>query len=200
MKNAKMIKTANVLDTLAKIAGGIASAMVWVLAIFAVLVAVLGEKMFAPGGMSLELDFIKVHLTQEAQIITPMMRAYVAVILLTGAALAYALRILIGLIRGILAPMKEGRPFESGVCVSLRRIAYWVFIVGGISQVFGVIARMLMTRAFPIEAVFSGDAVTGIEYTFGVDLSFVLAGFVVLFLSYVFSYGQALQREADETL
>ena len=128
------------------------------------------------------------------------MLPYAAAILVSGVVYAFAIRYLSGIIRAILAPMKEGRPFEGGVCASLKKIAYWIFITGGISQVMQMILSALMMRAYPIDAVFSSDAVTRIEYSFSFDLSFLLVGFVVLFLSWVFAYGQALQQEADETL
>lgn len=200
MNNERMMKGAGALDTIVKIAGGVAGAMIWVFAIFAVLVIIVGEKMFMAGSMTLELDFIKVMLADEYQSVTPMFRAYVAAILASGVVYAAAVRYLCALIRGILAPMKEGRPFESGVCASMKKIAYWIFIVGGVSQVLGVVCSVLMTRAFPIDAVFSSEAVKGVEYVQVMDFGFLIAGFVALFLSWVFAYGQALQREADETL
>ena len=200
MNNEKMMKGANVLDKIVKIAGGIAGAMIWVFAIFAVLVIVVGDKVFATGSLTLELGFIKVLLADEYQSVTPVVRAYVASILVSGAVYAFAIRYLTGIVRGILAPMKEGRPFEAGVCASMKKIAYWIFIAGGVSQVLGAVGSVLMTRAFPIDAVFSSEAVKGVEYVYVFDFSFVLAGFVVLFLSWVCAYGQALQQEADETL
>ena len=200
MNNEKMMKGANVLDKIVKIAGGIAGAMIWVFAIFAVLVVVIGEKMFMTGSLTLDLGFIKVLLADEYQSVTPMMRAYAAAILVSGAVYAFAVRYLTGIIRTILAPMKEGRPFEAGVCASLKKIAYWIFITGGVSQVLGAACSVLMTRAFPIDAVFSSEAVKGVEYVQVMDFGFLLAGFVVLFLSWVFAYGQALQQEANETL
>ena len=200
MSNEKMIWGANVLDKIVKIAGGFACAMIWVFAIFAVLVIVVGEGMYMPDGVFLDFEFIRLHLAQEYQTITPMFRVYTAAILAMGAVYAAALMILSRMIRAILAPMKEGRPFESSVCASLKKIAYWVFAVGGISQVMQMISSALMMRAYPIDAVFSSSAVTQIEYSFSIDLSFLLAGFVVLFLSWVFAYGQTLQQEADETL
>lgn len=200
MNDQKMMKGANVLDKIVKIAGGIATAMIWVFAIFAILVILVGEKVFVPGSLTLELGFIKVFLAEEYQRVTPMVRAYAAAILVSGVVYAFAIRYLSGIIRAILAPMKAGRPFESGVCTSLKKIAYWVFAVGGLSQVMQMILSALMMRAYPIDAVFSSDAVTRIEYSFSFDLSFLLVGFVVLFLSWVFAYGQALQQDADETL
>lgn len=200
MNNEKMIKGANVLYKIVKIAGGIAGAMIWVFAIFAVLVAVVGEKVFMQGSLTLELGFIKVLMTDGYQSVTPMVRAYAAAILVSGAVYAFAIRYLTGIIRSILAPMKEGRPFEAGVCASLKKIAYWIFIVGGVSQVLGAVSSVLMTRAFPIDAVFASEAVKGVEYVYVMDFGFVLAGFMTLFLSWVFAYGQKLQQEADETL
>lgn len=200
MENGKMMKGAKTLDTIVKIAGGIAGAMIWVLVIFALLVIFVGEKVFVPGSLTMELGFIRIHMADEYQSVTPMVRAYAAAMLASGAVYAFAIRYLTGIIRAILAPMKEGRPFESGVCASLKKIAYWIFIAGGVSQALGAVCSVLMTRAFPIDAVFSSAAVKGVEYVYVMDFGFVLAGFVALFLSWVFAYGQALQQEADETL
>jgi len=200
VNSEKMMKGAKTLDTIVKVVRGIAGAMVWVLAIFSVLVAVVGEKVFVPDSLTLELGFIKVLLADEYQRITPMMRLYASAVLVSGAVYAFAIRYLTGIVRAILAPMKEGRPFETGVCASLKKIAYWIFITGGISQVLGAVCSVLMTRSFPIDAVFSSEAVKDIGYVQVMDFGFVLAGFVALFLSWVFAYGQALQKEADETL
>ena len=200
MNDQKMMKGANVLDKIVKLVGSIATAMIWVFAIFAILVILVGEKVFVPGSLTLELGFIKVFLAEEYQRVTPMVRAYVAAILVSGVVYAFAIRYLSGIIRAILAPMKEGRPFEGSVCASLKKIAYWIFITGGISQVLSAVCSVLMTRSYPIDAVFSAGMVEKIEYVYVMDLGFLLAGFVVLFLSWVFAYGQALQQEADETL
>ena len=200
MKDDKMIRGAKTLDTVVKIAQGIAGAMVWVLAIFAVLVILVGEKVFAQGSLMLELGFVKVYLADGYQSITPMVRAYAAAILVSGAVYAFAIRYLTGIIRAVLAPMKEGRPFEEGVCASLKKIAYWILITGGISQALKAVCSVLMTLAFPIDAILSAEAVKRVEYVYVMDFGFLLAGFAALFLSWVFAYGQALQREADETL
>jgi len=44
------------------------------------------------------------------------------------------------------------------------------------------------------------DAVEKLEYVFTVDFGFVAVFCVLMLLSYIFTYGQALQRESDETL
>ena len=50
MNTEKIVKVAGVLDTIAKIAGGILKAFGIVCIIFAVLVLIFGEKMFVEGG------------------------------------------------------------------------------------------------------------------------------------------------------
>lgn len=55
-------------------------------------------------------------------------------------------------------------------------------------------------KACPAEQIVNMDVISKLEYTFTIDFTFVLAFCIVMFLSYIFSYGQILQKESDETL
>lgn len=200
MNRQKMTNSANTFDTIAKVAGGISKAGAIVCAVFLALVLILGEKVFAAGSLFLDLDFVKLHLADSFQTVTPGVKLYAALSLLAAGVLCIVLSYICGLIRALLAPMKEGRPFEAGAPVALRRIAWAIIAGGALSQIMGVVERFVLTRAYPMEEIFSSSAISRVEYAFTVDLGFVLLGCVVLLLSYIFSYGQALQRESDETL
>ena len=60
--------------------------------------------------------------------------------------------------------------------------------------------HFLMIRTYPMEEIFDSDAIVLMKHIIDVDLSFVLMAAAFFLLSYIFSYGQALQRESDETL
>mgnify|MGYP003558602748 CR=1 FL=1 len=53
---------------------------------------------------------------------------------------------------------------------------------------------------FDLEKIISSEAISKIEHNYTLDLGFVLVFAVIMFLSYIFSYGQRLQQESDETL
>ena len=200
MDNTKITRTAGVLDTLTKTVSGFLSAGGIVCAVFAVLVLIFGSRMFAAGSLTLELDFLKFHLSAEYQEITAALKLYVMAGLLAAGTLCFTAAFALTLFRRILAPMKEGRPFEAGVSENLKKAARVILIGGAAAEIFGLLEGILLTNAYPMDEIFSSAAITETEYVFSLDLSFVLVAGVVLFLSYIFRYGQTLQQESDETL
>ena len=198
--NQKLSATARTVDRIVKICGGIFKAFVIVLLVFSILVPLLGEKVFATGSITAELGFVKVHLAPEYQDITSMVKMYTVVSLLCGCAGCAMLAYICSLLRQMLAPMKEGRPFEKRVSADMRKIAWAVLIGGGINEILKLLEQIFVIKALPMDRLFSSDVVTYREYLFHIDGGFVILFFVILFLSYIFSYGQSLQQEADETI
>ena len=200
MKTGKLIKTAGILDKIVRFCDGFFRAFIIVLLIFSVLVFIFGEKMFSDGSLTAELGFVKVYLSQEHQQITAPVKAYTVMSLLCAAVNCGILSFICALARKILAPMKEGRPFEKSIPEDLKKIA-WVTLIGGaVSQILSLLEQIFVARALPMDAIFSSPAVAQIVYEFDLDTGFILVFFLMLFLSYIFTYGQALQQEADETV
>ena len=140
------------------------------------------------------------YLTDQVNINTGYMQIYLTVGLLVVSILCFMIDFGIKLIRRILAPMKEGRPFEADVPTNLKKIAWIVLAGGAVTQVVGIIERIVLMKACPAEQIVNMDVISKLEYTFTIDFTFVLAFCIVMFLSYIFSYGQILQKESDETL
>jgi len=200
MKNQKMINSAKNMDTFVKVIGRIFEVVCIVLAVFALLVAIFGASMFEKGSLTLDLDFVILHLSEEYQQITKGMELYAIVSMLAAAGVCIAVSVICRLLRRILAPMKDGRPFEPGVDRDLRKIGWVVLAAGTVWQLAGCVLNLLLIRSYPMDQIFSSSAITGIEYTFIFDLGFVLIACVLFLLSYIFTYGQKLQQESDETL
>lgn len=200
MDTKKMISTAKFLNTGAKVVGGIFGACAVVCLIFAVLVAVLGEQMFAVGSFTLDLGYYTFHLTEDFPVDMGMMKWIACVGLMGVAVICFLVKRAAVHLRTILTPMEQGRPFEPGTPGSLRKIAWLTLIGGAMTQLLAFAEGFLQIWAYPMDAVFSTEAVAAVEYNFTLDLSFVWATCLILFLSYIFAYGQNLQRESDETL
>lgn len=200
MDTKKLISTAKFLNNGAKVVGGIFGAAAIVCLIFAVLVAVLGEKMFEIGSFTLELGYYTFHLTGDFPVDMGMMKWFACVGLLGVAVICFLVKRVSVHLRAILIPMEEGRPFEPDTPGSLRKIAWITLIGGAMAQILAFAEGFLQVWAYPIDAVFSTEAVAAVEYNFTLDLSFVWATCLILFLSYIFAYGQSLQQESDETL
>ena len=198
MNNKKMITTAGHLDTVLRITEGLMTVFAIVFAVFVVLAKLFGEKL-TDGSFTLDLDFIKLHLAQDA-IAAGVIQNRMEVILFTGLIGCIFIRYGLGFLRRILAPMKEGRPFEEEVAVNLKKVAWLLLIGGGLIQVIGLAERALLVRDLPMDAIFSAPAIHSVEYVFTLDFGFVWLFCVVRFLAQIFAYGQQLQQESDETL
>lgn len=199
MNCKKMITTANRLDTGLKVFEGMMKALAIVFAIFVVLMKVFGERLVS-GTLSLKLGFVKLHLTEEYGMVAGSVLNHIDVILITGCLACIVIRYVLGALRSILAPVKEGRPFEREVAVGLRKLAWITLVGGGLLQVLGLVGQMVMARSLPMDAIFSSAAIESIEYVYALDLGFVWIFCIMIFLSQIFEYGQMLQQESDETL
>lgn len=201
MKNEKFIKSSVVIDRILKIIQGFMVAGVVVAAIFIPLTAILGDKIIADastvefGTLSLALpgnfrDFLDMG-SIKLSIIVMLVSA-----LITCAVAWYCLKKL----REIMIPMKDGRPFEAGVGSQIRRLAFTVLIGGGIAEVCRTVANAFEVKAYDLSKLFNPDVVKGISFDYDISLWFVVVALVLLFVSYIFRYGEDLQRESDETL
>ena len=103
-------------------------------------------------------------------------------------------------IRGILAPMKEGKPFDSNIAWYLKRLA-WLTIANGIlTQIIQNVLTGNTLAGYDLNELFLSDKITGVSVTHNLDLSFLIYALVLFLLSYIFRHGSELQKLSDETL
>ena len=104
-------------------------------------------------------------------------------------------------IKSILLPMKEGRPIDENVSISIRKLGTLVFWGGLISQIAEYVTETMLVRNYAnLIDLFKEGVVNNINVNYTFSLTFVFIAFILYLLSYVFEYGQELQRESDETL
>ena len=199
MDNKKMITTARNLDTIFRLTEGFMKAFSIVFAVFFVLMKIFKEKMVM-GTFSLDLDFVKLHLAGEYGAVTGLVLNHIDIILISGCLGCIAIRYGLKVLHGILAPMKEGRPFDAEVPAGLRKLA-WIILAGGaLIQILGIVGRILLVNALPMDMIFSSPAIESVEYVFMFDFGFVWMFVMMILLARIFEYGQKLQQESDETL
>lgn len=200
MNNSKMTRVAKNLDIFANVGGKITFAAGIICIVVAFMTLIFGSKMFAGGAITLDLDFIKFHLKENTYVDEQFVKLYVMAATLGGGILCFLVYYVSKVFRKILAPMKNGRPFESGISENLKKVGWGILIGGFLSELVGVVARMLLIKAYVIDTLFASAAIAKTEFVFTMNLDFVLIACVVFFLSYIFTYGQVLQQESDETL
>ena len=199
--NAKFMKTSKIIDRILKIVQGFLVAGVIVSAIFIPLTAVFGEKIIADastvelGGLNIALagDY---HNYLDPSGIKMSIIVGLIIAIITCAVAWLCLR----KIREILSPMKEGRPFAEGISKRIRQLALIILVGGGIAEVGGAIAQVFAIKAYDLATLFNNASIDYTTYNYNFSLWFVVVALILFFLSYVFHYGEELQRESDETL
>ena len=199
----KMTRAARTIDTLLKIARGIflgGAIACLVLLIIAVFLPVSQyDKLLDTADSTLSIGQLEIELQQPLPLsdhIKPVAATFlgsVAVALLIG---AYGFTVA----RKIVAPMKEGKPFSGEVSGHLQNLG-WIVLGGG--AVLAVLEQGLLhleTKMYDLATLFSPETVSGISVGTSLNFSFVLGALLLFLLSYVFRYGEELQKQADETL
>ena len=201
MENRKLRKTASVLDRIFKFLQGVAIAGMIVPAIFIVLTAILGEKMIASSSR-VTLGVLQLKLAGDASTylnLTDIKGSLILMLvggILCAAAIWYCLRVL----REILVPMKEGSPFAEGISAKVRKRGWTVLIAGGVLEIARLIAAVFELKAYRFDRLLNMEAISSVTFNYTISLWFVGAALILFFLSYVFRYGEGLQKESDETL
>ena len=201
MEIKKFNRTAAVIDRILKILQGFAIAGVIVALIFIPLTLIFGEKVIADASV-IEVGIMELHLAGNAGDYLNMdnIKTAISVLLLAtvmvSAAAWYCLRVL----REILAPMKEGGPFTVGTSRKIRKLAWTVLVAGGIAEAGVVLSSVFQIQAYQIDKLFNPSVISSGTFEFKSGALFVVPALFLFFLSYIFRYGEELQREADETL
>ena len=105
----------------------------------------------------------------------------------------------IRLFRKILAPMKEGAPFAEGISRDVKRFGIFTLVAGLAGGAVQFALAAVVNAIFGALAE-SGALIGETSDYLTVDGNFVLVAVVAFLLSYVFKYGEELQRQSDETL
>ena len=192
----KLTKTARVVDVFAKILFIfciVAICMLIVANIFlAVAISLPTEDL--PKGLSMVFNFddndFVVFENGQLMITERQFAIYVISASVTEIIWVAILMIGIKLVRRMMVPMKEGRPFEDGISKIIKKFGHFVLA----ATVFGTFIRFLL------DTVFIAIGAEPEPLPISISLEGIFAAIVIYLISYIFRYGEELQKQADETL
>ena len=103
-------------------------------------------------------------------------------------------------VRYLLEPIRKGEPFSWLVHANFRELG-WLAIAGGVLDLVSTAYQSYtMTAAFDFADLFLSDKITAVTTGYHFDFTFVIWALALFGLSYIFRYGQELQKLSDETL
>ena len=108
--------------------------------------------------------------------------------------------LMIRAIRKILAPMKEGLPFQDTISKNLMTLGWLVIVDGVLSLVLEFFSSHIIFSMYDMKALFLSEKITSVTTSYQFNLTFVLYALVLMGLACIFRYGQELQQLSDETL
>lgn len=104
------------------------------------------------------------------------------------------------ILRKMFTPISQGCPFQSTVSKSLRKLAYVTLLFGFLNLILQGITNAIWYRTFDIPSLFASDRVASCSLRVVGDAGFVGIFILLLLLSWIFKYGEGLQKLSDETL
>jgi len=119
---------------------------------------------------------------------------------LLGIACGALIHVGLGYIRKILLPMEEGRPFAPETAAYFKKLARLSLGLGIAQNIGGIVECVGAMRAFRLYDFAGSDMIQSITVNYELELGFLVVFFVLLLMSYIFSYGAQLQQLSDETL
>ena len=199
MNQEKLIKSANTMYTIVNILEKV------VLVGLVLIVLGAGLIFFVPKGQAITMSKITVGtLTMELYDNAMPAESFQIQTTLIGMAAAaiICLMVFFGLriVKDILSPMKEGRPFEHSVSLDIRKLGLLVLFGGIVGQGAMFATNFMWIHNLDLMTFFNREVVKSITINNSFSLSFVFITLLLFLLSYVFEYGRQLQQESDETL
>lgn len=197
---SKMRKAAKILDIIINVIQKVMIVLAVAAAVMEIIILFSSEEFFSNLTMTVDLGHMTLTLADADNAFAGIVRKYWLVAILAAIAALLLICYGIQIVRRILKPMRDGLPFASSVSGNIRKLG-WLILIGGIlDAMFQVGERILLTNTFDFYSLFNMETVSNCEINHNSDITFLVFSCVLFLLSYIFQYGEELQRESDETL
>ena len=200
----KLSSTAKKLDTFFKILQKVIEVSVivvlCVLAVLTIATIVDPTAVISSGLTSLELGLLSITLTDTHMPDNGTLLCYAWICAVIGIFFAAVLRKGLRVIRKILDPMTEGRPFHPETSDDLKKLAFLSLLLGVAQNLWTLVEAIVSMYAYRVSGLLEASGINSVTINYTLELGFLVVFFVFLLMSYIFSYGAELQAEADTTL
>ena len=198
----KLMKTSKTVDTILKVVFKIlqvAGIIIFVGVGICLVAEALGKlpaaELTAVSFGDVELEFAEPQIVDNSFMVIEMSTTLVMT-LIAIAVTCYLIKVL----RKVLTPMIAGQPFDGTASTNIKKLGIAMIAGGLIIDFIEVVGSNLAFYMYDVAELFLSENIGKVTINGEISMGSVLAGVLVIMLSYVFRYGEELQKQADETL
>jgi len=204
MERAKMIKTAKGLGTffhvIQKILTVLLAVMLIAMIVMTVMVKVNPDAVIGEEFHLMELGMLTFGLAEgclpDNATVLKITWATMIPVALNGIVMIY----IMGQLRRMMKLMEEGTPFCEATCDCLKKLSWASLILGVMSNVSNAVSTQLVMDIYNAQELLVGGNIVSLTANTSIDLTFIVAFFILLLMQYIFRYGTKLQQLSDETV
>ena len=174
--------------------------IVGVALIVAAYILKLDPEFIGTGYENFDIGFLELTIAKEYAPGKWQVLLHAAITLAVSCRLFYDGRRGMGYIRQILQPMIEEKPFTAIVSTNLKKLARLSITLGILFNIIILSDQIMSVFVYDLPGLLISEKITHVAGMFNVDLSFLIYWAILMLLSYVFRYGEQLQKLDDETL
>ena len=174
--------------------------IVGVVLIAAAYILKLDPEFIGTGYENFDIGFLELTIAKEYAPSKWQVLLHAAITLAVSCRLFYDGRRGMGYIRQILQPMIEEKPFTAIVSTNLKKLAGLSINLGILFNIIILSDQIMSVFVYDLPGLLISEKITHVAGMFNVDLSFLIYWAILMLLSYVFRYGEQLQKLDDETL
>ena len=160
----------------------------------------LDPEFIGTGYENFDIGFLELTIAKEYAPSKWQVLLHAAITLAVSRRLFYDGRRGMGYIRQILQPMIEEKPFTAIVSTNLKKLARLSITLGILFNIIILSDQIMSVFVYDLPGLLISEKITHVAGMFNVDLSFLIYWAILMLLSYVFRYGEQLQKLDDETL
>jgi hypothetical protein len=160
----------------------------------------LDPEFIGTGYENFDIGFLELTIAKEYAPGKWQVLLHAAITLAVSCRLFYDGRRGMGYIRQILQPMIEEKPFTAIVSTNLKKLAGLSINLGILFNIIILSDQIMSVFVYDLPGLLISEKITHVAGMFNVDLSFLIYWAILMLLSYVFRYGEQLQKLDDETL
>lgn len=107
---------------------------------------------------------------------------------------------IIKILNNLFTPMADGKPFTESAGNTLKKISFIELIFGLALSIDRYISSKIIYSCYNYSELFTTENLTINGVHFEMNWNYILLSVILLLLSFVFEYGEDLQKLSDETL